>query len=138
MKVSYFNYISFPYGKSYNMKKLFFFSFAQFFLIGLIQAQITAPKYSNEFLNIGIGARSLGMANVQTASVNDVTAGYWNPAGLLNIKTKYEVGLMHAEYFAGISKYDYVGFATQIDSQSVLAVSAIRFGTDNIPDTRFL
>ena len=26
-----------------------------------------APKYSNEFLAIGVGARSLGMANAQTA-----------------------------------------------------------------------
>jgi hypothetical protein len=45
---------------------------------------------------------------------------------------------MHAEYFAGIAKYDYAGFATPIDSVSHLAVSAIRFGVDDIPDTRFL
>ncbi len=45
---------------------------------------------------------------------------------------------MHAEYFAGIAKYDYAAFATPIDSVSHLAVSAIRFGVDDIPDTRFL
>ncbi|MBX9850396.1 MAG: hypothetical protein K2X86_01405, partial [Cytophagaceae bacterium] len=53
-------------------------------------------------------------------------------------KTKYEVALMHAEYFAGIAKYDYAGFATPVDSQSVIGISAIRFGVDDIPDTRFL
>ncbi|MBD0259821.1 MAG: hypothetical protein ICV83_29230, partial [Cytophagales bacterium] len=95
--------------------------------------QATAPKYSNEFLSIGIGARGLGMGRTQTAVVNDVTAGYWNPAGLLDITTKYEAALMHAEYFAGIAKYDYAGFATPIDSVSHLAVSAIRFGVDDIP-----
>ncbi len=104
----------------------------------LLFGQATAPKYSNEFLSIGIGARGLGMGRTQTAVVNDVTAGYWNPAGLLDITTKYEVSLMHAEYFAGIAKYDYAGFATPIDSVSHLAVSAIRFGVDDIPDTRFL
>jgi hypothetical protein len=45
---------------------------------------------------------------------------------------------MHAEYFAGIAKYDYLGFVTKIDSTSYLGLSAIRFGVDDIPDTRFL
>ncbi|HVD99139.1 MAG TPA: PorV/PorQ family protein [Cytophagaceae bacterium] len=106
--------------------------------IGLVYAQTTAPKYSNEFLNIGVGARALGMSNVQVASVNDVTAAYWNPAGLLNMKSKHEVALMHSEYFAGIAKYDYGAFATHLDSQSVIALSIIRFGVDDIPDTRYL
>ena len=104
----------------------------------LSQGQVLAPKYSNEFLAIGVGARALGMARTQTATVDDVTGGYWNPAALLHIRTKYEVSLMHAEYFAGIAKYDYAAFATPIDSVSHLAVSVIRFGVDDIPDTRFL
>jgi hypothetical protein len=98
----------------------------------------STPKYSNEFLNIGVGARALGMGNAQTALANDVTASYWNPAGLLDIKERYQGGLMHAEYFAGIAQYDYLGFATPIDSMSHLGVSVIRFGVDDIPDTRFL
>lgn len=104
----------------------------------LVFGQTTAPKYSNEFLNIGVGARALGMSNVQAASVNDVTAAYWNPAGLLSMKNKHEVALMHAEYFAGIAKYDYGGLATHLDSQSVIGFSIIRFGVDDIPDTRYL
>lgn len=97
-----------------------------------------APKYSNEFLNIGVGAKALAMAGTNTSLVDDVTAGYWNPAGLLNVKPKYQVSLMHAEYFAGIAQYDYVGFATPVDSTSHIGFSVIRFGVDDIPDTRFL
>lgn len=97
-----------------------------------------APKYSNEFLAIGVGARALGMANTQAAIANDVTAGYWNPAGLLKIKEKYQASVMHAEYFGGIANYDYIGFATPINSDSHLGLSIIRMGIDNIPDTRFL
>jgi hypothetical protein len=103
-----------------------------------VNAQSKTPKYSNEFLSLGIGARALGMGGSQVGIVDDVTSGYWNPAGLVHIKNKYEVGLMHAEYFAGIAKFDYLGFATQLDSTSTLGVSAIRFGVDDIPDTRFL
>lgn len=101
-------------------------------------AQTLTPKYSNEFLAIGVGARALAMGNAQVAFVNDATAAYWNPAGLLSIPHDYSLSLMHAEYFAGIAKYDYAGFSTRIDSSSVMAVSAIRFGVDDIPDTRFL
>ncbi|MCH5715076.1 hypothetical protein [Niabella hibiscisoli] len=68
-------------------------------------------KYSNEFLNIGAGARGLAMGSAQAASVTDGTAGYWNPAGLVNVQGRTEVNLMHSEYFAGIGKYDFANVA---------------------------
>lgn len=104
----------------------------------LLRAQSNAPKYSNEFMAIGVGARALGMGNAQVALVEDVTGGYWNPASLTGLKEQYQAGVMHAAYFAGIANYDYAGFATPIDSTTFMGVSAIRFGIDNIPDTRFL
>ncbi len=100
--------------------------------------QISVPKYSNEFLSIGVGARALGMSNSVVSNVSDGTAAYWNPSGLLNIQDKYEITLMHSEYFAGIANFDYLGFAMPIDTLSHLSFSAIRFGVDDIPDTRFL
>jgi hypothetical protein len=93
------------------------------------------PKYSNEFLNIGVSAKALSMANSVVASTDDVTAGYWNPAGLMNVTGNIEISLMHAEYFAGIAKYDYAALAAPIDSNSVFAITAIRFGVDDIPNT---
>ena len=105
---------------------------------GRITGQVSAPKYSNEFLSIGIGARGLAMSGTQTAFVDDVTAGYWNPAGLVRAKTKYEAALMHAEYFAGIAKFDYAGFSIALDTLSRLGATLIRFGVDDIADTRFL
>ncbi len=101
-------------------------------------SQDKTPKYANEFLTLGVGARGFGMSKAQVAVTNDVTSAYWNPAGLSGMQEKYQFSLMHAELFAGIAKYDYLGFSMKIDSMSALGVSLIRFGIDDIPDTRFL
>jgi hypothetical protein len=88
-------------------------------LIGIVlptHAQLSAPKYSNEFLQIGVGARAQGMSLSQVAMVDDVTSGY-------------------SEYFAGIAKYDYAAIAKRLDSSSVAAISFVRFGVDDIPNT---
>ena len=65
-------------------------------------AQTKTPKYSNEFLNLGVGARALGMGKVQVSLADDATAGYWNPAGLANQTRKYDGVLMHSELFSGV------------------------------------
>lgn len=96
-------------------------------------------KYSNEFLNIGAGARGLAMGSAQIASVNDGSAGYWNPAGLVNIKDNPQLNLMHAEYFAGIGKFDYASLALPLkDNKRVIGLSLLRFAVDDIPNTIFL
>ena len=92
-------------------------------------------KYSNEFLSLGIGARGLSMANTMCAISDDVTSAYWNPAGLARMDKRYQLSLMHAEYFAGIAKYDYAGIGYKIDDRSSVALSYIRFGVDNIMNT---
>jgi hypothetical protein len=99
-----------------------------------VESDLT-PKYSNEFLNIGVGARALGMSLSQVASVNDVTSGYWNPAGLTGMRGDLQVAAMHSEYFAGIAKYDYAAVGKAIDSVSAASISFIRFGVDDIPNT---
>lgn len=115
------------------MRKIF--SYKLILLIFLSFPVLSQVKYSNEFLNIGVGARALGMGNVSLANVNDVTAGYWNPSALVNLKNNVELGLMHSEYFAGIAAYEYGGIAFKLDSVSALGVSFLRFGVDDIPNT---
>ena len=95
-------------------------------------------KYSNEFLNIGAGARGLGMGGAQVASVKDGTSSYWNPAGLVGVKEFPQVNVMHAEYFAGIGKYDFGSLALPVKNGRTLGFSILRFAVDEIPNTVFL
>ena len=94
------------------------------------------PKYSNEFLNLGVGARALGMGKVQVSLADNATAGYWNPAGLVNQTHKYDGVLMHSELFSGVVKNDYGAFSMPLDDKSAIGVSVMRLGVDNIADTR--
>lgn len=120
------NYTDYLMKKSIATIFLFFTSVVLFAQTG---------KYSNEFLSLGLGARGLAMSNTMCAITDDVTAAYWNPAGLSRMSKKYQLSLMHAEYFAGIAKYDYAGIAFKIDKKSTVAFSYIRFGVDNIMNT---
>lgn len=99
------------------------------------QDQTIAPKYSNEFLQIGVGAEALGRSNTVVASSEGINSIYWNPAGLSANYKWFEVAAMHSEYFAGIAKYDYLGASHSLDSSRAIGVSFIRFAVDNIPNT---
>jgi len=110
-------------------------------VIGLITSYFSwgqsdvAPKYVNEFLNIGAGARGYAMAGVVTSSGGDAYSGYWNPAGLARIQQNHSIGIMHAEYFAGIAKFDFGSYIKKLDDHRNVGFSVIRFGVDNIPNT---
>jgi hypothetical protein len=106
-------------------------------LCSTVRAQFVT--YSNDFMNIGAGAAAMAMGGAQVSSVHDATAGYYNPAGLMGVKDKPDFSLMHAEYFAGIGKYDYASGAFPInDGKRVLGFTLLRFAVDDIPNTLYL
>jgi hypothetical protein len=110
-------------------------------LLTVIAFQATAQfrVYSNEFLNIGAGARGLSMGGSQVASVSDGTSGYWNPAGLVSVKDHPQLNLMHAEYFAGIGKYDFASIALPTaNNKRTVAITGLRFAIDDIMNTLYL
>jgi hypothetical protein len=108
-------------------------------LMGLLTlGPLTAQKYSNEFLAIGVGARAQALGNAVIAGVDDVYAGVWNPAGLASLRPEdgLQIGAMHSEWFGGVGKFDYLGFTLPTSRPDTrLAFSLIRFGIDQIPNT---
>lgn len=108
-----------------------------FILLSLSLDAQTDTKFVNEFLNIGVGARAHGMFGSVTASTDDVTSAYWNPAGLSRMDTEMSISAMHASWFGGIANYDYIGFGKLFNdrNESYGAATIIRMGIDNIPNT---
>jgi len=104
-------------------------------LANLSAAYAQVNKYANAFLDIGVGARALGMSNAVTASSTDVTSAYWNPAGLVDMQRDVQVSFMHNEHFAGIVKFDYGGIGVKFNERSAGAFTFIRSGVDDIPNT---
>ncbi len=100
-----------------------------------LQAQTEIAKYAGEFLSLGVGGRSLGMGGASIAVVNDVTSGYWNPAGLA-LMDYPQISLMHEEHFGNLVNYNYAAIAIPYGKDMSFGISAIRLSVDGIPDTR--
>ncbi|QOW11752.1 PorV/PorQ family protein [Kaistella flava (ex Peng et al. 2021)] len=115
------------------MRKLFF---AALITSGVFSEAQIVRKYSNEFLNIGAGARGLAMGGAVISNQGDVYSPMWNPAGLNGIDRDWQGAAMHAEYFESIAKYDYIAYAKPLDNDGgVFAISIVRLGVDNILNT---
>jgi hypothetical protein len=95
-----------------------------------------ANKYAGEFLTHGVGARALGMGSAFVAVADDVTAGYWNPAGVVDADAR-SVQLMHSETFGDVVNYDTGAYVHPLGEDSALAVTVVRLAVDNIPFTDF-
>ncbi|MFA3784076.1 PorV/PorQ family protein [Melioribacteraceae bacterium 4301-Me] len=117
------------------MKKINKVLFFLLLSITTIKSQTVIGKYAGEFLAIGVGGRALGMGNAQVALVNDVTAGYWNPAGLAKINYP-QISLMHEEHFGSLVNYNYGAVAIPYGKDMSFGVSLLRLSIDGIPDTR--
>lgn len=100
-----------------------------------LQAQTVIAKYAGEFMALGVGGRALGMGGAFVAVANDVTSGYYNPAGLANIDYP-QLALMHSEQFGNLVNYDYGAVAIPFQNDMSFGLSVMRLGVDGIPDTR--
>ncbi len=81
-------------------------------LLTAVLAALPAAGFAAEtaaFLDIGVGARGIGMGGAFTALADDASAVYWNPAGLARLE-KRELSVSHAELGLG-TREDFLAYA---------------------------
>ena len=105
------------------------------FLPGAIIAQTgtttatTAPNFNNVgssgslFEKIGVGARAAGMGGAFSALADDISALFWNPAGIARLKGD-NVSATYTAWFGGIS-HNFIGAVLPISDRYRFGVSLI-------------
>jgi type IX secretion system protein PorV len=83
-----------------------------------------------DFLQIGVGARAAAQGGAFVAAVDDITALYWNPAGLARIAGS-EVVVSHSQWLADIT-FDYVGIGLQMGGLGAVGISLTMLGTPDM------
>lgn len=105
----------------------------------------TTGEHAADFLNVGVGARAIGMGGSFIALADDSTAAYWNPAGLAQIPAR-AFSAMYADAFQGgngsflgkgLVNYSFTNYAMRVNGSDAFGVSWIRMGVDDIPRTSF-
>ncbi len=96
------------------------------FIVGLllfdfVWAQTKVGSTAAPFLNIGVGPRAIAMGGGFSATANDVTALYWNPAGIS--RTEYnEAMFSHTNWFADIT-FNWAGTKINLGDYGALGMS---------------
>jgi len=97
----------------------------------LTLAAFVNPVYSQDitkvgtssavFLGIDIGARAAAVGGAFVAISNDLSAIYWNPAGLSRLQT-WQVAFMHSELIAN-TKFDWGAVLIPLNRFGIIALS---------------
>lgn len=89
-------------------------------LVVMISSIAAENNFANSYMRMGLGAKGMAMGGTGTAFMDNITAAYWNPAALANVK-RFEFAAMYTDMgldrmhnFAAIGtgfKYGYVALS---------------------------
>jgi len=88
------------------------------------------------FLKIGVGGRGLAMGEAMTTQANDITAMYWNPAGLSKIQGM-QMLVNHYDYIAEMN-FDYGAFAIAVPNIGTIGLHFSMLSMEDIERTTIL
>lgn len=107
------------------MRKIFQYGWFGIVIVSSLFAQQAALTKTGttaaSFLKIGVGARAIAIGGAYTAVSNDLSAIYWNPAGLGRLNAG-EAAFNHIDWIADI-KYDNAAVAIVMDGVGTLGAS---------------
>jgi hypothetical protein len=82
------------------------------------------------FLTIGVGARANAMGGAFASVANDVTALYWNPAGIATLKGS-QIALIHSDWIADL-RHDFIGLSVPLGGLGTVGIQLNALTMDDI------
>lgn len=116
----------------YILLLIFFIGKSYSQLIPVLGGQ-RAGTSSLQFLKIGVGGRGTGMGETFVAVANDISALYWNPAGLMQFKG-VGVHFSHAEWLVDL-KHEFFGGIWRFGANNVVGISINALHTADMEKT---
>jgi long-subunit fatty acid transport protein len=86
-----------------------------------------------QFLKIGVGGRASAMGDAFVALANDVSALYWNPAGLSQFNEN-QIMFSHNEWLVDIN-HDYLGAVYHLDETNIFGIAFTSLSMDKMKVT---
>ena len=104
----------------------------------VLQAQTVSKvgTTAGAFLKIGVGARCLAMGEAMATQATDITAMYWNPAGLSRI-SGMQILLNHYDYIADMN-FDYGALAIPMQQLGTFGIHFSILSMSDIERTTIL
>ncbi|MBT4485070.1 MAG: PorV/PorQ family protein [Candidatus Latescibacteria bacterium] len=107
------------------------FSLAVFLIFS--PAPVCADEYQSwtgEFMRMGAGARAMGMGNAYTAVDGDIYSSYFNPAGLVSMKSRQMT--FSFRQLSMDRRFKYFAIGSRIGPDADFAISWLNVGTEDI------
>ncbi len=105
------------------------------YMIFLFISFASAGKYAGSFLELGVGAKALGMGNANVALSDDAYGFYWNPSGLAFLNN-FQAASMHTDLFSSMEQQNFISAAMPVFGGVTVALSWVRLSIDDIPRYR--
>lgn len=106
------------------------------FIILQVTPVVAGGRYAGASLELGVGARPLGLAGAAAAMRGNGEVFYYNPASLAFL-SRPTVNLMYAPSFGSLrsplANYNHLGLAWPLPGGGTLALNWTRFTVDDIP-----
>jgi hypothetical protein len=116
-------------------KKMLKISVLSLFLFLLVCSPATLAEsgdggYAGTFLQLGLGARAMGMGGAFVAVADDATGGFFNPAGLVQI-TRPTMGVFYRKMTLD-RRLSYLVFNQPIRDEATIALAWINAGVGDV------
>lgn len=130
--------------KTMKLQRIFLHIPAVLLVVALLNSQASAQLFpvlggqrvgisTAQFLKIGVGSRAAAMGESFVAVANDVSALYWNPAGLTQFPDN-QVMFSHNKWVVDIN-HEFVGAVYHISESEAIGASLTAITTDNMKVT---